>query len=411
MDIRARHNITRSQLETGGDRIASLIRVPRLVLALALITMTQLLAAEAQTSLKATTFARIAGWSSDNHAAALATFRRSCAEILTDGRAFRRAIKFGGTREDWDGVCRRAMAAGDARKFFEAEFTPVMAGDTVRPRGLFTGYFEPEAEGSRVANPAFPVAIYGRPGDLVAFDAADEKATGLRYGRKVDGKPKPYFTRREIEEGALRGQGLEVVWLRDWADAFFIHVQGSGRVRFADGSSMRLAYAAKSGQPYTGIGGILVERGLIDRQAMSMQAIRAWMEDNPKAARNLMWENRSFVFFREVAVDDPDLGAPGAQMVQLTPGRSLAVDRSLWAFGTPVWLDTTVPGSDPETKLQFRHLMIAQDTGTAIRGALRGDVYWGWGERAIAAAGHMKSPGTMIVLLPKPLAKKLLGSP
>jgi membrane-bound lytic murein transglycosylase A len=242
----------------------------------------------------------------------------------------------------------------------------------------------------------------------VSFDGATEKQINLRYGRVVQGKPAGYFTRREIEEGALRGRDLEIVWLKSWVDAFFIHVQGSGRIRFADGSTMRLAYGAKTGQPYTGIGGLLVERGILTKDNMSMQALRKWMKDNPQSARELMWENKSFVFFREVKVDDPSLGAPGAQKVSLTPHRSMAVDRSLWMFGTPIWLDTQAP-SGPTNELQsFRHLMIAQDTGTAIKGPVRGDVYWGWGDKAALIAGHMKSPGSIIVLLPKKLANKLL---
>ena len=249
-----------------------------------------------------------------------------------------------------------------------------------------------------------------KPDDLVSFDRATEKQINLKYGRMLQGKPAGYFTRREIEEGALRGRGLEIVWLKSWVDAFFIHVQGSGRIRFADGSTMRLAYGAKTGQPYTGIGGRLVERGILTKDNMSMQALRAWMKDNPASARELMWENKSFVFFREVKVDDPSLGAPGAQQVSLTPLRSMAIDRSLWMFGTPIWLDAKVP-SGPASELQsFRHLMVAQDTGTAIKGHVRGDVYWGWGDKAALVAGHMKSPGSMIVLLPKKLAARLLNA-
>ena len=144
-------------------------------------------------------------------------------------------------------------------------------------------------------------------------------------------------------------------------------------------------------------------------EAMSMQAIRAWMRDNPKDARALMWMNESFVFFREIEVPEPGLGAPGAQMVQLTPLRSLAVDRGLWAFGTPVWVDSYVPAENGGKGPAFRHLMIAQDTGTAIKGAVRGDVFWGWGVEAAHNAGHMKSDGSMTVLLPKALARKLLA--
>jgi len=171
---------------------------------------------------------------------------------------------------------------------------------------------------------------------------------------------------------------------------------------------MRLAYAAKSGQPYTGIGGLLVERGVLSRDNMSMQAIRTWMSDHPGEARELMWENKSFVFFREVTIDDPELGPPGAQKVALTPLHSLAVDRSLWMFGTPVWLDTQAPKGESGTLVPFRSLLVAQDTGTAIKGHARGDVFWGAGEEAALTAGHMKSPGRMIVLLPKALAKRLL---
>jgi membrane-bound lytic murein transglycosylase A len=147
---------------------------------------------------------------------------------------------------------------------------------------------------------------------------------------------------------------------------------------------------------------------MLTEENMSMQAVRGWMKDNPGAARQLMWQNQSFVFFREVEVEDAALGAPGAQKVQLTPRRSLAVDRSLWMFGTPVWLEAEVPSGPGASLETFRHLLIAQDTGTAIRGLARGDVYWGWGEGAALTAGHMKSPGRMVVLLPSGLAARLV---
>ena len=365
--------------------------------------------AEAKAIFTAVPFAQIEGWAGDDHAAALAAFQKSCAEIQASGHAFEREVRYGGKRADWLAVCESAAHAKSARQFFEEKFTALRVADPVRPEGLFTGYYEPEAEGSRTAGNGYDVPIYRKPDDLVGFDAAAEKRLNLKYGRRLNGKPAGYFTRREIEEGALQGRGLEIVWLKSWADAFFIHVQGSGRIRFADGSSMRLAYAAKSGQPYTGIGGVLVERGALTRDMMSMQSLRKWMKDNPGQARELMWENKSFVFFREVKVDDPALGAPGAQQVSLTPLRSLAIDRSLWMFGTPVWLDAKVP-SGPSGEMQdFRHLLVAQDTGTAIKGHVRGDVYWGWGERAASVAGLMKSPGAMIVLLPKKLAAGFLN--
>jgi membrane-bound lytic murein transglycosylase A len=355
-------------------------------------------------------FSDVSGWSADRHNDALAAFRRSCSEILTSGNGFARTVRFGGEREDWLGVCGLAETAHDGKSFFEENFQALAVADPDRPEGLFTGYFEPEAEGSRTEDAAFPVPVYRKPHDLTGLDTAAEQRLGLKYGRIVDGHAMPYFTRAEIEGGALAGRGLELVWLRDWADAFFIHIQGSGRVRFSDGSAMRLAYGAKTGQPYTGIGGVLVERGILTRETMSMQGIRGWMKDHPAEARQLMQENKSFIFFREVHVADEALGAPGAQYVQLTPRRSLAVDRSLWMFGTPLWIATTTPPDAPGGAQPFNHLMIAQDTGTAIKGYARGDVYWGWGAEAAEMAGRMKSPGRMIVLLPKPLAARLLQS-
>jgi membrane-bound lytic murein transglycosylase A len=357
--------------------------------------------------LEKTSFSAIVGWTGAEHGRALEAFRPSCREILAEGRAFRRPSRFGGVRSDWIDVCERAVSARDPRSFFEQNFLPLKVNDPTRPEGLFTGYFEPEAEGSLKFGSRFAVPIYRKPDDLVAFD--ESSSTALRYGRLVAGDPRPFFTRREIEEGALAGRGLEVVWLADWADAFFMHVQGSGRVRLEDGSILRLAYAGKSGQPYTGIGGLLVERGILQREDMSMQAIRSWMADHPAEARALMWENKSFVFFREVTVEDPALGPPGAQKVPLTRLASLAVDRSLWTFGTPMFLDTSSPRAHDTGEETFRRLLIAQDTGTAIRGYARGDVFWGAGDDAAWIAGHMKSEGHMTALLPVPLAERLLA--
>lgn len=352
---------------------------------------------------------RLTGWEKADHKGALAAFRRSCKEILEEGNAFKRPVTYGGKREDWVTVCKAAAKARNARKFFEENFTALAVNDPVRPEGLMTGYYEPESKGSLARGGAYQVPIYARPADLVAFDRATADRVGLSYGRHDKGKAKGYFTRAEIEDGALAGRGLELAWLADWADAFFMQVQGSGRVRLPDGRVARFSYAAKTGQPYTGIGGILVERGILPKDGMSMQALRGWIRDNPEAGRALMRENKSFVFFRPVEVEDEALGPPGAQKVQLTPLHSLAVDRSLWMFGTPVWIDTVAPTGKGQALETFRELMIAQDTGTAIKGHVRGDVFWGAGERAALIAGHMKSPARMVVLLPKPLAKRLLA--
>ena len=358
--------------------------------------------------LRQTSFSGIEGWSSDNHAAALATFKRSYDEMLTTAHGFKRQALFGGTLEDWLTISKTAFETKDPRKFFETHFTPCEVKDPVRPEGLFTGYYEPEAEGSRVETKEYQVPIYRKPPELVALDTKSQKATGLAYGVVKNGIAEGFYTRKQIENGALANRELEIVWLKSWVDAFFIHIQGSGRILLEDGQIIRLAYAGKNGQPYTGIGGVLLKRGVATPETMSMQVLRDWMASHPGEARDLMWVNNSFIFFRDIEVSNDALGALGAQQVNLTPLRSLAVDRSIWMYGTLIWLDTTTPPESLKGAEPFRHLMVAQDTGTAIRGHVRGDVYWGWGDDAALIAGNMKSPGRIIVLLPKALAQRLV---
>jgi membrane-bound lytic murein transglycosylase A len=358
-------------------------------------------------NLKKIGFDQITAWREDDHVVALAAFKRSYDEIKNAGHGFKREALFGGTAADWLSIPEQDFTALTAREFFEKHFTALEVQDRVRPEGLFTGYYEPEAEGSLTSRADYPVAIYRRPPELVGFDGETQKATGLAYGHMRDGRACGFATRKEIEQGALAGRGLEIAWLKSWVDAFFIHIQGSGRIKLNTGGVIRLAYAAKNGQAYTGIGGVLLKRGIATPETMSMQVLRDWMAENPKEARELMWSNNSFIFFREITVPGDDLGALGAQQVNLTPLRSLAVDRSIWMYGTPLWLDTKTP---PETwggAKPFRHLMVAQDTGTAIRGLVRGDVYWGWGDEAAHLAGHMKSAGRMVALLPHAVARKL----
>ena len=358
--------------------------------------------------LNQTSFLNIQGWANDEHAAALATFRRSFNEIRETAHGFKREALFGGTLEDWLAISETAFDTTDARQFFETHFTPCQVRDTIRPEGLFTGYYEPEAEGSRTQTAEYQVPIYRKPPELVALGAESQKTTRLAYGVIKNGNAEGFYTRRQIEHGALADRELEIVWLKSWVDAFFIHIQGSGRILLEDGQIVRLAYAGKNGHPYTGIGGVLLKRGVATAETMSMQVLREWMALHPDEARDLMWNNNSFIFFRDIEVPYDALGALGAQQVHLTPCRSLAVDRSIWMLGTPIWLDTMTPLESPKGSQPFRHLMIAQDTGTAIRGYVRGDVYWGWGDDAALIAGNMKSPGRIIVLLPNALAKKLV---
>ena len=352
-------------------------------------------------------FDRITSWSQAGFDLSLAAFQRSAAEILSKGSGFGRAPTYAGALEDWVPTCKAAIEAGDARAFFESHFAAFVIHDTERPQGLFTGYYEPLVEGTRHAHPEFPVPVYRKPADLVTFSPEEAKQTGLAYGRRRNGKAEGYDTRQMIEEGVLRDQGLEICWLKDWTDAFFMHIQGSGRMKLAEGGEIRLAYAGKTGQPYTGIGGVLLTRGVGTPDTMSMQMLRGWMKDHPAEARSLMWNNKSYVFFQEIAVTDPNLGAIGAAKVNLTPLRSLAVDRRHWMFGTPIFLETTTPPETPGGAKPFVELMIAQDTGTAIKGLVRGDVYWGWGEEQAHIAGHMKSPGKMTVLLPHAVGRSL----
>ena len=351
---------------------------------LILLVSSTVMASAHSTELRRKAFDDLAGWRDADHGAAFAAFQLSCGAILDRSGAFGLTPAYGGQPADWLEVCRRALTAqGSAREFFETEFVPVRVSDPERPQGLFTGYYEPEVTGSRAKGGPFQVPIYQPPAGLEEFN------------------------RKEIETGALAGRGLELVWLTDWADAFFLHIQGSGRVRLEDGSLMRLAFAAKNGRPYTAVGGVLAERGDIPRQEVSMQSIRAWMKKHPEAARELMWRNQSYIFFQEIAASDPMLGPPGAQQVPLTPLASLAVDRDYWALGTPIWLDADAP-SGPGGALQpLRRLLIAQDTGSAIKGRARGDVFWGTGEAAANVAGLMKSPGSITALLPRAVAARL----
>ena len=345
-------------------------------------------------------FAALPGWRADDHAAAFGAFLIS-AQAVVAGAPKARALGVPG--EAFAGIARRAlhgsMLSGDAaRAFFEAEFRPFL----VRPAsgsGFFTGYYEPAVNGSRVRTDRFTIPIYRRPDDLVEVDERNPPP-GLpaetRFARRTERGLAPYPDRRAIESGHLAGRGLELVWLDNAVDAFFTHIQGSARVRLPDGAVMRLAYAAKSGHPYTPIGRALRERGALPAGAITMQSIRAWLAEHPAEAQEVMWTNRSFIFFRETPDIDPDLGPVGAAGVSLTAGRSLAVDRRLHTFHSPVFVETSMPDGDA-----FQRLMIAQDTGSAIVGPARGDIFFGSGDAAGEIAGAMRAEGRFVLLAPK----------
>jgi membrane-bound lytic murein transglycosylase A len=346
-------------------------------------------------TLTPTTFDRLPGWRDDAHGGVMIAFRRSCARLSAASATAAAATG------PWRDICGAAerVNAGDraARDFFENRFVPHLAANNGESEGLFTGYYEAELRGAPRRKGRYRIPIYARPADLVSVDLGRFRAEwkGQRLaGRVVDGRLVPFPTRAQIRKGALKDSGLELLWVDDPVDAFFLHVQGSGRVIMDEGPVVRLGYAATNGHPYVSIGKELIARGAISRQDMSMQSIRAWLRAHPGEGAALMATNPSFIFFRPL----DGAGPIGAEGVPLTPGRSLAVDTRFVSFGVPVWLDTTDP-LDPETPL--RRLVIAQDTGGAIKGPVRGDLFWGFGAGAAERAGHMKQTGRYYLLLPK----------
>lgn len=354
----------------------------------------------ARLTLEPADFGRLRGWAEDDHAAALSAFLRSCRKL----RAFPpdRSLGPAGTAGDWVAPCTFAASVptGDpaaARLFFEAWFTPWAAGDGDGREGLFTGYYEAELNGSLTPSGSYGIPLLRRPSDLVMVDLGEfrDAFKGERIaGRVIDGRLRPYEDRAGIEGGALDGRGLELLWVDDPVDAFFLQIQGSGRVLLDDGRELRVGYDGQNGHPYYAIGRELVARGALERDEVSMQSIRAWLEAHPAEAAEVMDRNPSYVFFRILDGEGP----VGAQGVPLTPGRSLAVDRGFIPYGVPLWLEAEDP-LDPGTR--FSRLMVAQDTGGAIRGPVRGDVFWGHGEEAELRAGLMKSRGSYYLLLPR----------
>jgi membrane-bound lytic murein transglycosylase A len=276
------------------------------------------------------------------------------------------------------------------------------------PVGLFTGYYEPTLHGSRTGGATFPVPLYLRPPELVEVELGRFRPDleGKRIAGEVrDGALVPYHDRGAIEEGALAGRDLELLWVDDAVDAFFLQIQGSGLVELREGGTVRVGYAAQNGHPYYAIGRELVARGAMALDQVSMQSIAEWLRAHPAEAVDVMRTNASFVFFRELDEEGP-LGSMG---VVLTPERSLAIDPMYLPMGAPLWLETTLPAAAGEAAPPLRRLVVAQDTGGAIRGPVRGDVFWGPGERAAELAGRMRQEGRLWLLLPRsvPLAGPL----
>lgn len=348
-------------------------------------------------------FADLQGWSGTDQAPALAAFQASCA-VLAGHTANEPMGGYAGTVGDWQPACAvaRTTPSWRARAFFETWFAPVALTAGRVKDGRFTGYYEPEILASHTRHGRFQTPVYGKPDDLISVDlgAFRPSLAGERIAGRIKGdKLVPYDTRADIAAKGL-SHARVLFYTDDPIELFFLHIQGSGRVRFEDGQVARVVYAAQNGQPYTAIGKTLIARG-VPREGMSLQVIRAWLQNHPREAMEVMDQDASYVFFAEQPLGDAKLGAKGAQGVPLTPLASLAVDPRLHALGTPLFVAGPAP---------LGRLFIAQDIGGAIRGPVRGDVYFGFGKKAEAGAGAMNQMGRFYALLPKPVVERLAKS-
>jgi membrane-bound lytic murein transglycosylase A len=353
-------------------------------------------------------WADIPGWNEDDHLQAYKAFRTSCTPIAAEVKPPADPKALGVSLRD---PCRAAKAAAisdraKARAFFEENFLPLRISRLGEGQGFVTGYYEPVIDGSRTQTDVYTVPVYRRPSNLFVR-GKKQSDSGLpnkgevfrKIGRR---KLVPYYDRAEIEDGAIAGRGLEICWLKNQTDLLFSQIQGSARVRLDDGSTIRINYDAHNGYPYTAVGRILIDRGIIPKEQMSMQRIREWMDQNPDGANELRRQNRSYVFFRQVQLSDKD-EAVGAQGVPLTPGRSIAVDKALHVYGTLFFIEGDLPIESEQSKTPFRRLMVAQDTGSAIVGPARADIYFGAGADAGRVSGRLRNNARFIILVPKSL--------
>lgn len=341
-----------------------------------------------QVELEPVAFEALSGWADDDHAAALQAFRRTAERHRERALRSRSLTPLDG----FDEAAAASKGVSDARSYFETWFRPHRIGT-----GKLTAYYEPTFPATRERCDGFEVPLHRRPPDLVETGDPD-----MRFGRRVADGFVPYHDRGAIQSGALDGQGLELAWLRDRVDAFVIHIQGSALLRFDDGSTARVTYDAKSGHPYVSLGAELLRElrendATVTPRDVTADVLNDWLRANPERQEAFLARNPSYIFFRE-APDGGD-GPVAAAKVPLTPGRSLAVDRTLHSFGLPFWIETEeplFPGLPPE-----RRLTIAQDTGSAIVGPARGDLFLGTGEKAGDHAAFVNHAASFTVLLPR----------
>ena len=361
-------------------------------------------------------WADLDGWTGDDHAAAFAAFLGSCRTLQNRHRQARELTAIPAALKDICEAARQAIPLDQegTKKFFEDHFRPIRINKLGDTDGFLTGYYEPIIAGSRVPTREFTAPLYRRPPNLVPAgrrklgEAFPSKGVfvGRRVGRR---KIVPYYDRSQIEDGALDRWHLEICYLRDQVDVLFAQIQGSARVKLEDGTILRVNYDSHNGWPYTPVGRVLAEQKLMTRDQVSMQSIRDWMEANPEQAKEIRRQNKSYVFFRitDLATEDEAVGGQG---VRLMPGRSIAIDRALHAYGTPFFIQAELPIANQKAGTKFDRLMIAQDTGSAIVGPARADIYFGAGDEAARMAGRIKNPGVFVMLLPRELDPVAAGS-
>ena len=365
---------------------------------------------DAAVTLEPVQFSALAGWNEDDMAAALPAWRGSCVRLLSRPATENVGPQgLGGTVDAWRAICDRVLALSDddggMRAFVEDALQPYRVVGQGGATGLFTGYFEPRLRGSRERSGPYQVPLFALPRDHVTVDLGrfDTELAGRRIvGRVEGGRLRPYDTRGDIATGGLADRAAVLYWVDDTLDAFVLHIQGSGQIVLPDGEVRRIGFAAHNGFAYRSVGRWLIEQQELAAHEASFAGIRRWLEANPGRAADTLAVNQRYIFFREIDGDGPI----GAGDVVLTAGRSLAVDRSLLPLHVPMWLDAEAPGGQEG---RLRRLMVAQDTGGAITGPVRGDVYWGTGESALAVAGRMRSAGSYYVLLPRSLAPPVVA--
>lgn len=357
--------------------------------------------------LQKTSFTKLKHWKNDNHLEALNTFQNSCTKILAHNPhdIFAHSLPHSGQYSDWQEICKALENIPKnntelARKFFEAWFVPYKVKNNFYSKGLFTGYYLPEISASFKKDKKYHVPIYGVPKDLVKVNLGLFNPT--LKGKKIIGRLNnnilyPYPERKIINKENFNKDAPVLLWANNPVDVFFAQIQGSALVQLPNHTKILIGYAESNGQPYTAIGKVLLEQKALLPNNVTMQSIRDWLAKHPEKIQTILNHDASYVFFRLL-----NQAAPlGAQGIPLTASRSLAIDLRYLSLGLPIWLKTTIPDVNSTKKIPFHQLMIAQDTGGAIRGVVRGDVYWGEGEKAAKIAGQMQSKGQYWILLPR----------